>query len=191
MILRAKGKETARHGDKLPPQEVVAVDTLSLVRFGLRDGNDPRILNTVQVIDALLKYDSPSGPVWRRYTGDEFGEHVDGRPFRTTDKGIGRPWPLLIGERAHYELCRGKRDAAENLCAQMATFANETGLISEQIWDADDIPERDLERGKPTGSVCPLLWAHGEYVKLVRSLHDGRPFDLPQQTFNRYVRPRK
>jgi glucoamylase len=36
----------------------------------------------------------------------------------------------------------------------------------------------------------PLVWAHAEYAKLVRSLHDGRVFDMPQQAYERYVRGR-
>ena len=33
----------------------------------------------------------------------------------------------------------------------------------------------------------PLVWAHAEYLKLVRSLRDGRVFDLPPRTWQRYV----
>jgi glucoamylase len=33
----------------------------------------------------------------------------------------------------------------------------------------------------------PLVWAHAEYIKLRRSLRDGRVFDLPVQTVQRYV----
>ena len=60
------------------------------------------------------------------------------------------------------------------------------GLIPEQIWDAADIPERELFNGRPSGSAMPLVWAHAEYVKLLRSLRDGRVFDLPPQTVQRY-----
>ena len=33
----------------------------------------------------------------------------------------------------------------------------------------------------------PLVWAHAEYLKLCRSLHDGRIFDQPPQTVERYL----
>ena len=46
----------------------------------------------------------------------------------------------------------------------MERFANASGLISEQIWDADDIPDCDLFRGRPSGSAMPLVWADAEYV---------------------------
>jgi glucoamylase len=34
----------------------------------------------------------------------------------------------------------------------------------------------------------PLVWAHAEYVKLRRSLYDGRVFDTPVQTVERYLK---
>jgi glucoamylase len=33
----------------------------------------------------------------------------------------------------------------------------------------------------------PLVWAHAEHLKLLRSLRDGRVFDLPPQTVQRYL----
>jgi glucoamylase len=152
--------------------DIVSPDALMLVRMGLRAADDPRIVNTVQVIDRVLKVDLPGGPCWYRYNHDGYGEHADGRPFDGT--GIGRLWPLLTGERAHYELAAGRKAEAERLLRAMASFANAGGLLPEQVWDVEDIPERGLYLGRPTGSATPLVWAHAEYVKLRRSLHDGR-----------------
>jgi glucoamylase len=70
----------------------------------------------------------------------------------------------------------------------MESFANEGGLISEQVWDAGDIADRELLFGRPSGSAMPLVWAHAEYLKLRRSLRDGRLFDLPPQTVQRYLK---
>ena len=163
---------------------LISPDSLALVRFGLRAPDDPRILNTVRVIDARLKANLPQGPCWYRYNGDGYGEHEDGSPFDGT--GIGRPWPLLAGERAHYELAAGRPQAAEDLLKVMELSTEGGRLIPEQVWDADDIPALELFRGKPTGSACPLVWAHSEYVKLRRSLRDGKIFDQPPQTVQRY-----
>jgi glucoamylase len=168
-----------------PASEIVSPDALALVRFGLRDPHDPRILNTIQVIDALLKVDTPNGPCWRRYNHDKYGEHQDGAPY--DGSGIGRAWPLLTGERAHYELAAGRPDEALRLCEAVVGFANEGGMIPEQIWDSPDIPERQLFFGRPSGSAMPLVWAHAEYIKLLRSLKDGRVFDTPPQTAKRYL----
>jgi glucoamylase len=164
---------------------VISPDALALVRFGLRSPDDPRIRNTIEAIDALLKVDLPTGPCWRRYNGDGYGEHADGGPFDGT--GIGRPWPLLTGERAHYELARGNHVEAERLLAVFESFASDGRLFPEQVWDADDIPERELYRGRPSGSAMPLVWAHAEHVKLLRSLREGRVFDMPPQTQQRYI----
>jgi glucoamylase len=106
-----------------PAACIVSPDALALVRFGLRAPDDSRILNTVKVIDALLKVDAPTGPAWHRYNDDGYGEHADGSPFDGT--GIGRAWPLLTGERAHYELIAGHADRAQALAAAMESFANQ------------------------------------------------------------------
>lgn len=166
--------------------QVISPDSLALVRFGLRAPDDPRILNTIKVIDSLLRARLPSGPCWYRYNGDGYGEHENGSPFDGT--GIGRPWPLLAGERAHYELAAGRSKSAEALMRVMEeSTAGASRLIPEQVWDGPDIPELELFTGKPSGSACPLVWAHAEYVKLRRSLRDGRVFDQPPQTVQRYV----
>jgi glucoamylase len=146
-------------------------------------------LNTVKVIDALLRVELPQGPCWYRYNGDGYGEHEDGSPFDGT--GIGRPWPLLAGERAHYELAAGRRQSAESLVAAIEHFTDGSRLIPEQVWDSEDLPDRGLFRGKPTGSACPLVWAHAEYIKLRRSLMEGEIFDQPPQPVERYQVQRK
>jgi glucoamylase len=179
-------KNRAQEGATTLAAHMVSPDALALVRFGLRAADDVRIVNTVKVIDAVLRLETAAGPAWRRYNGDGYGEHADGSPFDGT--GIGRPWPLLTGERAHYELAAGRRDEAMRLAHALGAFANEGGLLPEQIWDAPDLPERQLFFGRPAGSAMPLVWAHAEYIKLLRSLRDGRVFDTPPQTVERYVK---
>jgi glucoamylase len=168
-----------------PAALMVNFDALAFVRFGLRAPDDPRILSTVKVIDATLKVETPRGPVWRRYQGDGYGEHADGGPYDGT--GVGRGWPLLTGERAHYELAAGRLHVAEHLAQAMETIAGEPGLLPEQVWDSADIAERKLYLGHASGSAMPLVWAHAEYLKLCRSLFDGCIFDQPWQTVERYI----
>ena len=167
-----------------PATHLISPDALALVRFGLRAASDPRIVNTVRVVDALLKVETEGGPVWRRYNGDGYGEKEDGSAFDGT--GVGRPWPLLTAERAHYELAAGRPAEAERLWRALSHFANEGGLLPEQVWDGPDLPDRELAFGQPSGSAMPLVWAHAEYVKLCRSLADGRVFDTPPQPVQRY-----
>src|SRR6266852_5937750 len=111
------------------------------------------------------------------------GQRDDGGPF--TGWGVGRPWPLLTGERGHYELAAG-RDVRPYLKA-MEGFAVGIGLIPEQVWDDRPIADKLLRPGGPTGAAIPLLWAHAEYIKLVRSVADNRVFDLIEPVHARYA----
>lgn len=169
----------------VPADALISQDALALVRFGLRAANDPRIVNTVKVIDHLLKVETPVGPCWRRYNLDGYGEHENGDPFN--GYGVGRAWPLLAGERGHYELAAGRTDEARRLLETMAKFANQGGMLPEQVWDERDVVERELFFGQPTGSAMPLVWAHAEFVKLLRSVQDGKVFDMPMLTVERYI----
>ena len=69
----------------------------------------------------------------------------------------------------------------------MEKFANQGGMLSEQLWDAEDLPESVMRRGLLTGAAMPLCWSHAEYVSLVRSAHDGICFDRVEPAFQRYV----
>ena len=93
-------KNVSAAEDTRSASHLVSPDALALVRFGLLGAEDPRIRDTAKVVDALLKVDTPAGPMWHRYNDDGYGEHEDGAPFDGT--GIGRVWPLLTGERAHF-----------------------------------------------------------------------------------------
>jgi glucoamylase len=171
----------------LSAEQQVGTDCLQLVRFGLRRADDPLMRDTLKVIDALLKVDTPSGPSWHRYNGDGYGEHADGAPFDGV--GQGRAWPLLTGERGHFELAAGN-DCMPYLQA-MAAMSGMGGMLPEQVWDSTAIPELGLEPGRPSGSAMPLVWAHGEFIKLLVSRQLGHPYDRPAATWDRYqgVRP--
>lgn len=167
----------------LDAADQVGVDFLQLVRLGLRRADDPLILDSLKLADALLKTETPSGPVWHRYNGDGYGEHADGTPF--DGAGQGRGWPLLVGERGHYALALGE-DPLPYLVA-MNAMAGAGGLLPEQVWDAAPLPERGLAPGRPTGSAMPLAWAHAEFVKLAASRAQGRVVDMPMAVWRRYA----
>jgi glucoamylase len=59
-------------------------------------------------------------------------------------------------------------------------------MLPEQVWDDGDIPEQELYAGKPAGSATPLVWAHAEYLKLLRSAKDGKVFDRVDPVYERY-----
>jgi glucoamylase len=169
-----------------PAREIVDGGFLELVRYGIRRGGDRLIEDSLRVIDSTLKTDFPAGPCWRRYNHDGYGQRDDGGPF--VGWGVGRPWPLLTGERGHYELAAG-RDATPYLRA-MENFATATRLLPEQIWDGPDNPQAHLYFGMPTGAAMPLMWAHAEYIKLLRSVTDDAVFDLLPDVAERYLNQR-
>lgn len=175
-----------RPGQTMMLAKMVSCDALSLVRFGLRKADDQKILNTVKVIDGELKTDTVKGPCWHRYSGDGYGEKANGDPF-DLNGGIGRCWPLLTGERGHYDVARGNIKKAKELIKAMDRFSS-NGLLPEQIWDSEDIPEKELYNGRPTGSAMPLVWAHAEYIKLCASIRDKKVFDMPRHTTDRYIK---
>lgn len=167
-----------------PAKDIVDTGFLELVRYGVRRPDDPHIKASLAVVDALLRVELPCGPSWHRYNHDGYGERVDGYPF--DGAGVGRVWPLLTGERAHYELAAGNITEAQRLLRALECFANEGALLPEQLWDSPDVPERELVFGRPSGSAMPLVWAHAEYLKLLRSLADGRVFDTIAPVAHRY-----
>jgi glucoamylase len=166
-----------------PARDVVDAGFLQLVRFGVVRAGDPLIEDSLRVVDAVLKTEFPFGPGWHRYNHDGYGQRADGGPY--VHWGRGRVWPLLTGERGHYELAAG-RDPTPYIRA-MEGLATETGLLPEQTWDEPTLPEHFLRFGGPTGSANPLAWAHAEYVKLLRSARDGEVFDLVPAVRERYA----
>jgi glucoamylase len=64
-------------------------------------------------------------------------------------------------------------------------------LLPEQVWDEQDWPEEHLCLGRPTGAAVPLLWAHAEYLRLLRSRRDGKVFNLIPEVAERYLQTRQ
>jgi glucoamylase len=184
--LRGRVQVSNRHGLAIDAAQLVGMEYLWLVRLGLRRADDPRVLDTLRVTDALLRADTPSGVAFYRYNEDGYGEHADGAPF--DGSGVGRPWPLLAGERAHYELAAGR--APLDWLTTMTRMTGPGGLIPEQIWDSEPIPARGLVPGKPTGSAMPLVWAHAEFLKLLVAREQGRPVERLRAVEQRYAAPR-
>jgi glucoamylase len=173
-------------GRVFPARNIVDGGFLELVRYGIRSAHDQTIIDTLKVIDAVLKDDLPGGPCFRRYNHDGYGQGDNGEPYEGA--GVGRPWPLLTGERGHYQLAAGHD--AKPYIRYLEAFAGSRGLLAEQLWNMPDLASiPPLIRGGPTGSAMPLAWAHAEYIKLVRSVSDGRVFDRLDIVANRYLVP--
>jgi glucoamylase len=168
---------------EFPAKEIVDAGFLQLVRFGIRRPDDPLIVDSVKVVDSVLKVETPYGPCWRRYNHDGYGQREDGGAYHGWGKG--RAWPLLTGERGHYELDAGHD--VETYIRTMERLASPTGLLPEQVWDEEDRPESHMYLGRPTGSAMPLMWAHAEYIKLLRSAASGKVFALVPEVAKRYL----
>ncbi len=183
------GKETLHLANRPPgtqtefeAREIIDGGFLELVRYGVRRADDPLIVDSLKVVDAVLKRDLPQGPGWLRYNGDGYGQRPDGGPYQGW--GQGRAWPLLTGERAHYELAAG--NGVVPLIKTYEQFASLGQLLPEQVWDEEDRPKCSLRKGQPAGSAVPLVWAHAEYLKLLRSAVDGKVFDRIDPVYERY-----
>jgi len=186
------GTETIRLSNRPPgtryefeAREIVDAGFLELVRYGVRRADDPLMVDSLAVVDAVLKRGLPQGPGWLRYNWDGYGQRTDGGPFEGWGKG--RVWPLLTGERAHYELAAGKD--ISSLIGTYERFATCGQMMPEQVWDEADRPDSSLRMGQPAGSAVPLVWAHAEYLKLLRSALDGKVFDRIDPVFERYCAP--
>ncbi|MEP2774759.1 MAG: glycoside hydrolase family 15 protein [Luteolibacter sp.] len=176
--------QLANGGGHHPARDIVGGDFLHLVRLGIRAADDPVIVDSLAVIDHVIKRDLPQGPGWRRYNHDGYGNKDDGRAYDGT--GVGRCWPILTGERGHYELAAGNDPLP--FIETLEKFANAGGMMPEQVWDADDLPEKSMFRGGPTGAAMPLCWSHAEYLSLVHSRINGVIFDRIEPAFQRYVK---
>ncbi|TAM86435.1 MAG: glucan 1,4-alpha-glucosidase [Candidimonas sp.] len=174
-----------RNGETLPVSDLIGLEFFSLVRFGLRHADDPRIRDTVKLADALLRVTTPTGVFYHRYNEDGYGEHADGGPFDGT--GIGRAWPLLSGERGHYAVSAD--DDPLPYLESMLGAASEGGMIPEQVWDAAPLGRR-FAPGRPSGSAMPLVWAHAEFLKLAAAAKEGAPIERLEAVADRYREPR-
>jgi glucan 1,4-alpha-glucosidase len=166
-----------------PENSVVDAGFLELTRLGDKAPNDPYVKHSLVAVDQSLKVNTPSGPMWHRYTFDGYGETASGAPW--TGVGIGRPWPLLSGERGEYVLANG-RNALPYL-RTMANSANAGYMIPEQVWDQPDPTSFGHVFGKGTGSAAPLAWAMAQYARLARGIAAGHPVETPAVVAHRYA----
>jgi glucoamylase len=149
---------------------------LELVRFGIRDATDPAIAVTVPIYDAQVGTMMPGiGIGYRRYNHDRYN-YDDATGTQTA----GMMWPLLTGERGHYEIqkaleSRATKSAVDaiavNYIGMMEKMATPQFFLPEQVWDSGPLI------GQSTGSATPLGWSHAEYLKLLRSRADHVVFD--------------
>ncbi|PYS85329.1 MAG: hypothetical protein DMF67_01295 [Acidobacteria bacterium] len=168
-------------GGTYDEREIVDAGFLELVRLGVRAPQDPLVAKSVAVVDKVIKVDTPNGAAFYRYNHDGYGEMDDGRPWNWDGHytGKGHLWALLAGERGEYELARGMKSEAARRLDAMKGFANEGGMIPEQVWDKPEGPRPDLKFGEGTGSATPLAWSMAQFIRLATNLQEGRNLDTP------------
>ncbi|HEY6376653.1 MAG TPA: glycoside hydrolase family 15 protein [Edaphobacter sp.] len=183
-IIRIANREPGEQYD-FEARQIIDAGFLELVRYGIRRADDPLIIDSLKVVDHILKIETPFGTCWRRYNHDGYGQKKDGGPY--DGWGQGRAWPLLTGERGHYELAAGN-DYTPHIAA-IERFSSIGGMLPEQIWDHADLPSAGLFLGRSAGSAQPLVWAHSEYLKLLHSAIDGRVYERISIVEQRYAVP--
>jgi len=154
------------HGvSKTLGSEIMDGGFLELVRMGIREALDPRILATLELYDnpqlgiAASHPDNPERILYRRYYRPVYNlPHIDGY------------WPLLSGERGHYAVAAKDLEGARNELYALEQSATPTGLLPEHLL----APFRVR-----LGVACPLVWAHAEDILLHRSIEEGLVFDAP------------
>jgi glucoamylase len=198
--------------DGVDQRTVVDAGFLELTRLGELPADDVDVSNSLSLVDALLERQTPSGSGWHRYgvrsTGstDGYGDCYEPDPTSCTPSGApsfngvgsGHLWPIFDGERAEQQLQSGDRAGAESLALAMSNMSWGIGLQPEQVWEDPNIPAAPYGSdpasasigffdGQAAGSATPLIWAEGQYVRLVRDLQTGTLGDQPAITRNRYV----
>ncbi len=193
-------------------RNVVDAGFLELTRLGELPADDPDVKSSLGVVDSVLERQTPSGPGWHRYgvqsTGstDGYGDCYEPDPTSCSPSGApsfngvgsGHLWPILDGERSEQQLQSGDHGGAERFALAMSRMSWGIGLQPEQVWEDPNIPAAPYGSdpasasigfvdGQAAGSATPLIWAEGQYVRLVRDLQTGTLVDQPAITRNRYV----
>jgi glucoamylase len=166
-------------------RKIVDAGFLELVRLGIKVPRDPLIVESLKLIDQLIKVKTPVGEAWYRYNHDAYGETPNGGQYDGRN-GVGRLWTLLTGERGEYELALGDVASARKRLDTLAGFANDGLMIPEQVWDRAESPAPSLRFGAGTGSATPLAWSMAQFIRLAMSIERGRNVETPRVVWERY-----
>ena len=186
-------KNQANQSFAVPYQGVIGMEFMYLARLGLRQPQDPKLTSTLTLIDVFLRRNVGTGTAYYRYDFDGYGEQPDGSDYDGAH-GVGRPWPLLAGERGHLAALRSE-PWKDELTALLA-MRSPSGLVPEQVWDLGPLApsgsgaSQPLNTGKPTLSATPLVWGHSELVKLALAGPTATPTELLKIVADYFATPR-
>src|SRR5215213_6288753 len=150
-------------------RKILDAGFLELVRLGVKDARDPMIVESLKLMDQLIKVRTPVGDAWYRYNHDAYGETPTGGKYDGRN-GVGRLWTLLTGERGEYDVAAGNITSARKRLDTLAGFANDGLMIPEQVWDRQESPGSRFRFGAGTGSATPLAWSMAEFIRLAMKI---------------------
>ncbi len=126
-----------------------------LFAFGVLPADDPRVVNTMEVVKKSLQVQTAVGG-FARYQGDYYF-----RKSHDIAKVPGNPWIICTLWMAEWEIAKAKAlaDLKEPLqkLKWVQSHAMESGVLPEQV---------DPFTGEPV-SVAPLTWSHSTFVLTV------------------------
>jgi GH15 family glucan-1,4-alpha-glucosidase len=135
---------------------VVDSSLWALPYFGMFEPDDPRVVSTMEAVEARLMVPGDHGGL-SRFEGDTYQLRGVGPGL----SGTGNPWFLCTLWLAQYQLLCARKtgDLARPLAIleQVSHAALPSGVLAEQI---------DPSSGEPAGAT-PLTWAHGTAVLTV------------------------
>ena len=167
-------------GPDADQRAVIDAGFLELPRLGILPVDDPDVVNSVDVVDAVIAAATASGDGFYRYgtitpgTEDGYGDcnvgdatdcTVQGKPWagvclaQAQNRGSGHLWPVLSAERGEHHVADGDRTSAAELLLGMSRTSSGVGLIPEQVWENSDLPASPFG----TASECAAIgFANGE-----------------------------
>jgi GH15 family glucan-1,4-alpha-glucosidase len=155
--VRRFARSLAFNKEGQPERDLVLDASLAaLSYFGMFPADDPRMVATMETVQAALTVSGEHGGT-ARFEGDTY-------QLRNSEpdlNSVGNPWFLCTLWLAQYQLLRAKvpGDLAGPLAIleKVSSAALPSGVLAEQI---------DPASGEPAGAT-PLTWAHGTFVLTV------------------------
>lgn len=170
-------------GGSYDQRAVVDQGFLELSRLGVKPASSTQITNSLAAVDATIRTNIPGfGSYFNRYNHDGYGETSTGGDY--TGAGVGRPWPVLSGERGEYDVQVGNTTDATAMLNSMANAANAGSQISEQIWPTASAD--GFTQGQPDNSSTPLMWTMAQFVRLAIDISAGKTVDTPAVVCQHY-----
>lgn len=147
-------------GEVFKVSQMISTDFLYLVFTGFYPYFDVRISKSIDVVDRVLRVETPKGISFYRYNGDIYGYDNE------TPKG--RLWVLLTAERGIFEYMKGNYEEARKYLEYIENFKTDSLFLPEQVF----------EDGTPTESATPLAWSHAKYIILYDIIYHQKKVDF-------------